>query len=178
MITLDLPFHNKARVWIGDLPQSFYSVDRIIERVIDLDKPSLKSTHRAAIEMIVPRGARNIYGLLGAEMLPNKLNCIGVQIFTSNQEGEPLVESLAHSLDDPRVGLPNEYAYSIIDGVLAAKEEDKVFSSGEIKFNCAAYSPISSCEFIFKHLSQAVTKILSLGNIPLTEEYLIEVTRI
>ena len=163
MIMLTLPFHRKARIWFGDLPQACLEAKQVIDRSFCLASPGLKNRHDLAIEIFVPKGARFEYGLLGGEFIPDDSGCL--QVFVSAaSEGVPFNESLASKLDEVWIGLPLSYARAIMDGVAIAEKELAFLPSGKLHFNCAAYGTAGSCVAIFRTLSTTIVKLLRLGN--------------
>jgi hypothetical protein len=160
MITLLLPFNRKARVWVNDLPRAVFEAKDSYEVVLPAKNHMFNSVQKACVEWLVPTGPRAIYGLLGAEYVPIQNGEIHIQI-NSSQGNEPsFSDSLAHPIDDVRVGLPSEYVPGIISGLSLAKQEIQELLSGKVIFQCAAHGQVGSSEMIFKYLSSIVIRIL------------------
>jgi len=62
--------------------------------------------------------------------------------------------------DEVWAGLPPEYAPSVLDGALNAGTLP-LLGSGELRFDCAAYGQVGSCERVFQRLAAIVVALLS-----------------
>lgn len=72
MIELNLTQHSRAHVWLAEIPEAQVELGAAIERVVETGAVSLNEVRRAAVEILIPRGPRALYGLLGAELRPNR----------------------------------------------------------------------------------------------------------
>src|SRR6266496_3738007 len=72
MITLQLAQHRKARVWLTELPDARVNPSNVREHSVQTGHAVFEGMRRAAIEILIPRGPRGLYGLLGAELRPSR----------------------------------------------------------------------------------------------------------
>jgi len=164
MITLALPFHRKAKVWVGEQPAAVYVAERSVKHVLEAKPSFSKTVHRGAVELCIPTGPRSIYGLLGAEFNQDESDKIRITVNISSDRGQQFVASLAGTSDDVRIGLPEEYVNGVLGGVTLAREQIGHLLSGDLVFNCAAHGLTGSSELIFKYASSIVLNILILNN--------------
>ena len=80
-------------------------------------------TRLAAIELLVPHGARASYGLLGGHFEPRSDGQLTVNIYASSPNERCFADSLVSRIDEVRVGLPEEYVEGVLDGIDLAKGE-------------------------------------------------------
>ena len=123
MFEIDLPRHRKARVWVDNIPPASFEADETFEQISPAGELVFLETRRVAVELLIPKGARILYGLLGAEFRPSESGELHVLIKTLSSTGPPLENSLLPlSLDNVRIGLPTAYVQAVIEGVTLANE--------------------------------------------------------
>ena len=160
MIEFTLPYHCRARVWLGELPQASYLADYTVERSIEAKSPDFNNVRLAAVELREPKGPRVLYGLLGAEFRPLKSNNLDLQVNVSSNDNLRIADSSLNQSGDILVGLPKEYIDSVVRGVFDIGEKADGIFAGTLLFNCAAHSIVGSSESIFRRLSYIVVQIL------------------
>lgn len=172
MFEIGLPFHRQARVWIDDLPPASFDADEVYEQIILSGKPIFSETRRVAIELLVPKGARVLYGLLGAEFQPSESGDLRVVIEALSSDGSPFENALLPSLlDEVQIGLPRLYVPGVFEGVTRVNEWS--LPPGRLHFQAAAYGVVSSCEAIFRVLSFTVVRLLMQNPRPTSEQELL-----
>ena len=145
--------------------------EQIVDRLLASDVQHFKDARQVAVEAFIPKGARAMYGLLGAEFIPLTGDEIQVIVNTSTQPFELWKEALIPTyLDDVRVGLTPSYANKVIEGVIMAGHELHAFPSGKLHFQCAAHGVLSSCEAIFKTLGRIVVRLVTVDRLPSSED--------
>lgn len=151
----------KVRSWHGELPPAIYDAYQSAEISFEASAPSSDQERRAAVELHQLR-SRLHYGLLGATLSPSDTPTLEIKLLTSADRLEQrFTDTLAHKFENIYVGLPHEYANSIIRGVSEAIGRLKEIHAGKILFNCAAHSLVGSSEAVFHRLSIAVINMLS-----------------
>ena len=78
-------------------------------------------------------------------------------------------DSIASKLDDVRVGLPLDYAESVMAGVSKTLQESRIFPATEIQFKRAAHGRAGSDKATFRELGRLLTKLMIVENLPATE---------
>src|SRR5437762_10186888 len=120
---IELGRHRRARIWLGSLPDAAYRSPGKLTRswVASLAPPV--PNRSAAIELLVPKGGRFAYGLLGGvfEEIPQPQFVLDVQEGTTDDHA--YTSSLAEPLDLIRVGLPTEYCKAIVDGFESSRQK-------------------------------------------------------
>lgn len=168
MFELDLPLHRQARAWVDNTPPASFEADETFAHISPAGKPGFPEVRRVAVELLIPKGARVLYGLLGAEYRPSESGELHVLI-NSLSAGPPLEDPLlSPALDEVQIGLPAAYMDSVIEGVMLANEGD--LPAGMLKFQYAAHGIVSSCQAIFRALSLTVVRLLATNQLPTKEQ--------
>jgi hypothetical protein len=176
MIRLQLPQHQQARVWIGDLPFLLDKSTEIVEPIkAAISKASPATEWRGAIEVLVPKGGRFLYGLLGGDFYPSPQKQFIAKVASGTTYEVPYAESIASTLDDVKIGLPQEYAGYIMEGIRETAGRLKDVPAGTLTVNCAAHGQIGSCGFIFEKLGAMLVRLLVSGNTPISEPDIISI---
>lgn len=177
MQTINLDFHSRARVWLKDKPRIIYpALDIITLDMITKDiqtglayKPGRRQT---ALEIIIPVGPRVCYGLLGAEFIPNNFGKLSVEVRVSTENESIFPSSIADEFDTVKIGLPEEYSQSVIDGIVNSLNNQiiQTLGSGVIKIEQAAHGEISSSKKMFRNIAATVIQLLLLDQVSPQEE--------
>lgn len=177
MQTINLDFHSRARVWLKDKPRIIYpALDIITLDMITKDmqtglayKPDRRQT---ALEIIIPVGPRVCYGLLGAEFIPNNFGKLSVEVRVSTENESIFPSSIADEFDTVKIGLPEEYSQSVIDGIVNSLNNQiiQTLGSGVIKIEQAAHGEISSSKKMFRNIAATVIQLLLLDQVSPQEE--------
>lgn len=159
MTELNLSLHRKARIWTNEFSEVCISptssLKRTFMRTVDASS-NLRSNH-FVVEIIIPAGARIVYGLLGAEYKNSQNNDLLLEIYSSKSKNRSYNDSLSNSLERNFVGLPFTYAESVEKAVTQYFENKINFvPSGKLTFKYAVHGEISSCQDIFEKLSTII----------------------
>lgn len=144
-----------CRVWSGELPVQEWRFDAVLEKRYSIScGESSSEAFEVAAEILIPRGARSLYGLLGARFSPIKGSDLLVTLPASEESSEQIFPgSLASKFDDVRVGLLSEYADFVTEGVATAIEDKVLVGTGCLALSCAAHGAASSNGPIFRALA-------------------------
>jgi hypothetical protein len=127
----------------------------------------------AALELFLPKGGRALYGLLGAEFLPNTSQVLEVCVDTVVKNGPHVTWSLAAQVDQVYAGILDEYAEGIISGACESKAL-LALGSGVVNFRWGAHGIVGSSSGFFKRLSDSVITLLSLETLDISGQNLIK----
>ena len=83
-------------------------------------------------------------------------------VVSVNTLGFPFQPSLALQPDEAKVGLPDEYANAVIDGVSKIAETLGAPSRASLRFRWAAHGLVGSSSSIFERISGIVVRLLTL----------------
>lgn len=82
-IRLELPRYRTARVWLDQLPDALVRTETVrVYRIPAAGRSAAKRTS-AAIEWLIPCGARFMYGMSGGRLEPTKSEPLSVEINVS-----------------------------------------------------------------------------------------------
>ncbi len=175
MRTLELGKYRRARVWIGELPDATYPCLKTLSHTIATNRPSPGGGLKiVAVEVFVILGPRSIYGMLGGHFTPDAKGQVSIDVNISSANERLFPDNLAGTRDEVRVGLPSEYAQSVVVGVDLAKGELNTLTAGIFSINCAAHGVMGSCDAVYKHLAAILVKLLNIASVEPSDEELIK----
>jgi hypothetical protein len=161
-----------ARVWIEELPDAAYPAIKVLTHTIAAGAASRNILRLAAIEVFVPLGPRWMYGLLGGQFSQDSTGQLIVDVGVSTPNGRSFPDSLAMKGEEVRVGLPAEYAQSVLAGVDLAETELKTLAPGKLSISCATHGTIGSSQAIYKHLSATLVKFFNTASLESSDDEL------
>jgi hypothetical protein len=165
MRTLKLGKYRRARVWIGELPDTAYPAISVIKHSVQANGIAPKGLVLAAIEDCVPVTARGeLYGLLGGTFEPDTTDALRVDVCASTANERLLLDNLSIKNDEVRVGLPAEYVQGVVSGVSLARAELKTLFAGKLTIHCAAHGAIGSCNSFYRYLTAILLKLINSPN--------------
>ncbi|HEX7965242.1 MAG TPA: hypothetical protein VF651_05955 [Gammaproteobacteria bacterium] len=162
MRTLQLPYSAKARIWIGDLPRAGYPARDTLRRTYAALGSANGTKAVGAVEVIRAVGRPSSYGLLGGELVLDASSDFRVTVHTAMPHGSSYADTIAAGPEHVRVGLLEEYAEGVFEGVELAKNHVSFDFAGELTVNRAAHSDVESSQIMFKHLSLVLMKMLCM----------------
>lgn len=159
MMTFQLTRTAKARLWLhGGFPG--YSGVGSVTAAVEAGPAVQIAVPHVILETYVPRGARAEYGLLGLRFVPANDTLVRVEIPYSSGAGDSWPDSLAAATDDVRLGLPREYADSIVAASVAYAT--RRFPAGAITVVAAAHGLIGSNARLFKKLAACALELMQV----------------
>ena len=161
MLTFNLSTHKKARIWTNATTSFNYDVIDVITSVVQAENQRVINQHDVAVEFYVPNGPRSLYGLLGASFSPDNDERLTIKVNISTPEGAGYEESLAKNVDEVYVGLPSEYANSVLMGASEAVETSGI-GFGTLSFHCGAHGVVGSSRMFFRLLAKIVVKLMTI----------------
>lgn len=180
MQIIDLGFHGEARVWLEETLFLSYPALDLIEKDIKIGlRKELESSKTAILEVLFYASPRFFYGLLGVEFVPNNTGKLSIQLKVSTENENLYTNSIAKEVDTVRVGLPEEYAQSVIDGIMDSLTEANIelFGSGLIQIEQAAHAEISSSNKTFRNIAATAIQLLLLDRTNSEKEETAEVVK-
>lgn len=158
----------RARFWFGSLPEWDYPVAAELERSYATQAGQSTSGGCAALELLIPRGGRALYGGLGAEFSADDTGNLDVRICIAQDRGQHLEGSLADRLDACYLGLIPDYTDGIFEGVVDTHAPE-LLGAGRLRFSRGVHGEIGSSKQLFRIMSRIVIRVLTLGD-PLIED--------
>ncbi|MGX9773204.1 hypothetical protein ACWYXN_06805 [Janthinobacterium aestuarii] len=171
MSEIMLSKERRARVWIDDIPSSFFYPVGEINFLNNLKNKNLIFQNKmVAIELFIPVGGRFLYGMLGCETVKLKMQKLDLVVEASSNIGPKFKDALSSELESVWFGISPEYVEAIKKGAKSGIEKYGVIENCGIKFSCGAHGEIGSSEKIFERLAELCVIFLnSNGN---DEEYI------
>jgi hypothetical protein len=164
MINFDLKFNGRIRLWFEENKELKFKGEKIICK--DYMRISNNILMRKIIiaEIFLPRGGRNVYGLLGVEYNPIQSDMLKVTVNSNNNASKIIFNnSLINKIESAYIGLPYEYSQYIINRIDSLYESKELIFKGELNFNYAAFAEVSSNGWIFSKLTDLLFTFLKIN---------------
>jgi len=173
MINLDnLGGHQKGRLWINDFPEIKIKTIDTIQKTVEGVEDISKCSKSVVLELLLPRNASN-YALLGVTYTPLNSKKLDIVINVGTADDVVLKDNIAFTSDEVHIGIPAEYALTIIDSAVDTLK-DLEFPSGILFFDVAAHGHVGSSKMIFSRVTKMLVKIISKNVLELSESELKE----
>lgn len=151
-----------ARVWLGVCPDAAYGSAGVQGRRV-ASGPELPMLTTTGIEALIPRGPFSEYGLLGLSGRHQKdQHELRLEVPWTEAEGAPWPAALVGATPSPRVGLPQEFADAVLDGLDAASRAR--LAGGILAVRAAAHSPVGSSPNLMARLARACVGLMLRGD--------------
>lgn len=158
---IQLLHKGQANVWLDEPPPAGFSASSTVTQLIR-PKTIVTATRRiAALEINLPHGPKSSYGLLGGELVDSDVEGIGV-VVSIGSTGFPFTQSLARGPEEAQVGLLEEYASAVVDGVDNVARLHGLPTRATLNFRWGAHGLIGSSSWIFEKVSGVVARLLTL----------------
>lgn len=157
MKTIHLTPVAKARIWFGMATPGFSSSASVYS-CVECDAHARLASSRVTLEALVPRGAYAQYGLLGLMFGERPTKTLEVEVHYSGSNEVPWLESLARQVDDVRLGLPLEYANSVL--TTAASFALHRLPPGRLEAVESAHGIVGSSADIFRRLTLGILSLM------------------
>lgn len=129
---------------------------------VEGDAQAKLSTSNVTVEAFVPRGAFAQYGLLGLVFDERPGTVLDIDVPYSTESGMPWTDSLAQRVDEVRMGLPFEYAESIL--LAATSFASHRLPPGRLAVVDAAHGLVGSSAELFRRLTLATLSLMQSGS--------------
>ena len=161
MIILDnLGVNVKGRLWIDDLPGVELKCIKILEKNLTANQESKWHYRRVALELARRRHVSN-YALLEAVFKPNDSKVLTLQVFVSEDLGEPMPDAQTMLHDKVRWGIPQQYSEAIINIATQNIDSNGSFPAGVLSFSVGAHAEAGSSNMIFSQVTQVLLLLIS-----------------
>lgn len=109
---------------------------------------------------MLPRGARAECGMIGIQFVPGTLRQLQVEVGYSGIPGELYTNALAANLDEVRIGLPQEYASTVMESLVLRCQHR--LPPGVLRIVDAAHGLVGSSPSVFDRLTTAAMELARL----------------
>jgi hypothetical protein len=167
--SFELSHHRWANVWPDEALPAAYTVSSVVRKVLRPTVAIDEGRMIAGVEVRIPHGLIAPYALLGAELVEAEVDGLEVIVFV-NEVGAWFPESLAGQSGDVKIGLPDEYANAVINGVAKAAEAVGAPARRKLRFGRAAHGVVNSPHWVFEKASGIVLRLLMLPAVDLDDQ--------
>ncbi|GIP46341.1 hypothetical protein J45TS6_48000 [Paenibacillus sp. J45TS6] len=158
-VVFDLGKFRKAVVWKDDYPILPNESDDELKTSLQLSMPVVSHYKKIAVELKLPRHS-SYYALLGVEYTPKQTSELIIKVKVSN-DNDVLYSSEFKINEEIYLGIPTEYAYSIINSAKERMLESNWQYAGSITFALGAHSFVGSSEAVFSKVTNILISLLS-----------------
>lgn len=151
--------YRSARVWLGELPPAKYHSTEFVHAVFPAGGEEPRTT-QAAVELLLPHGARISYGLLGCEFEAVRSTDLTIRVGVFEGVDPKPAWSLGSKLDTVKTGLRKEYALATVRGASVAGLR---FPPGVLSFVYAIHGEVGSSPALFERMENYLVELLLVG---------------
>jgi hypothetical protein len=119
--------------------------------------PRCDEGRSATVEVFRPRSIGLTYGVLAGEFYPLRKQACELEVMVIDATSGPL--GTRQDAGEVSVGLPSEYAESVLDG---AKVAAQVLGAGVVRFGWGAYSREGSSRTMFRRLATLLVHLMAM----------------
>lgn len=161
MIILDnLGRFQLGRIWINDVPEIKYKEINKLTSAVEVKEIINMEPCRMALELLLSRRDISNYAFIGVKYIPNKEKNLNISVYVSEDEGEILDDNIAMKSDNVFIGIPNEYAETVLSTANKVIEGLPQFSSGDLEFYIGAHGEVGSSKLSFSKVTELIIKLL------------------
>ncbi len=91
---LDLKFNGKIRLWFEEDNEVKFQGDNIIHKYFQINSNKTEKKKTLIAEIFLPRGGRNIYGLLGVDYNASESGIVKVTLNSTNKISKSIYNSV------------------------------------------------------------------------------------
>lgn len=153
------------RIWCNEPHVAFCGVFDVEESVLSFSNDRFNNSveRSLVLEIMLPRGGRTIYGLLGLHYIPScGGSIISIKVTKQACASKVYQDSLISNFETINVGLPAMYANASVAGLKRAFSDGFDVGPGLIEICYAAFGDVSSNEQIFEKMGYSLANLLSL----------------
>lgn len=167
MISGSIGLHGRFRLWCDKSER--YGFQSAVDLPFFTNDPHSVQHKTLALEVMIPRGARVLYGLLGIRYdLTNEGR--QVDFYDKVDVSSIYLDSLVKGFETVRFGLPIIYSEASIYGLKRYFELIKFKRSGVIEICGGAFGDVSSNELVFKKIGFVLGALTSLPDREISDE--------
>ncbi|MFJ5240124.1 hypothetical protein ACIP86_25920 [Pseudomonas neuropathica] len=154
----------ELRIWCNEPHVAFCGLFDVEESVLPFSNVRFNNSveRSLVLEVMLPRGGRTIYGLLGLRYFPSYGSMISIKVTKQACASKVYQDSLISNFETINVGLPTMYANASVAGLKRAFSDSLDVGPGLIEICYAAFGDVSSNEQIFEKMGYSLANLLSL----------------
>lgn len=165
----------KARVWVLESATSGLEFTDIVSGSFVATRTGAPKHPAVTVEALVPRGPLAEYGLIGLAYQSTTSETLRIEVAYSTNGGMSWGKSLAATIDDVRLGLPEEYSQAVFHALSSAVATK--LSPGVLRLAEAAHGAVGSSPNFFAKLSFAAAELMFVDVSHASDELLSKLLR-
>ena len=166
---------NKIRIW--DKPCNELRLEKNQKRNLyefDYKEEIAKKNRTIIAELFLPRGARVVYGILGADYEYEERKKISLITYETTDDKKIFQDSMLCRIENAYIGLTDEYAEGVYTGAKLAYDENKILLNGKLDFCYSAHAEASSSAWVFQKLAYLLCNLFCAPKEDINRQYLME----
>ena len=165
---------NEIRIWLNSCDELMLEKNNI-NKLYEFNSPKnqIHENHTIIAELFLPRGARVVYGVLGANYKFEASRKLSLTTHQTLNDKKIFKDSLLDPIEEVYVGLPEEYEDGIYSGVKRVCDENKLLLTGNLDFCYAAHAEVSSSSWVFQKLAYIISNLFCMSEDSINRENLI-----
>lgn len=157
MLEFNLNYLQKVRIWFKNNENFVLPIDNTETRTYPANSIHGFVNSTVIVEMLIPRGARCTYGLLGANYTKIMSNSTKMRVCSGDVTKPKILNgALIETIEPAYLFLYDEYRNSIFSVIESIANKNKLDLSGRLDFCYAAISEVSSSEVMFSILAKLI----------------------
>lgn len=148
----------ECNVWLAELPEIEFEAEKITAHQYSSNSLLNSTSFKVAVEIDIYVGGKSVYGMLGAEFIPNDSNLLTFEISTSENCTFIYDNSIILKPDEAYLGLPFEFLDFVLLGFDCVFNSKIQIPSGVFYVKWAAHGKIYSSPLIFQKLAKFIGK--------------------
>jgi hypothetical protein len=157
MLFFELTGFRKTRIWFNKFEQLSFLDSLSKSRTYRSIPIEERKSRTLILELMIPRGARIEYGLLGVDYDYSRSSSLTTKVrFENKQQNQVFKNSLIKEVEPIYIGLPEEYSENVLLGADSMIKEIPFSLNGILDFRYAAYGLVSSTGVLYKKLARII----------------------
>jgi hypothetical protein len=147
-------------VWLGELPALPEAHEDVCYQLELEAEPLGRPGRPVCVEIALPRGPRQLYGLLGAEHLPADGSALEVVVPAAFERGPIVADALSNPIEQAYSGLTPEYAQAVTAALTSAELPFPPPTPGALRYTRAAQGIVGSAPIVFSTLAPLIVEFM------------------
>lgn len=131
------------------------------QSVVAKQKQHEFKSRKVAVELLMPSGPLQAYGLLGGEFFPRPSGTLDLELGILDSSQRKYTGATVSRFDVVTVGFPEEFSAAVIQGLLEAEKYTSL-PAGNFFIKCAASGAVGSNRIAFRTAMRILVQIIEI----------------